>query len=285
MFSESLQYAISGLTGGSIYAVIGVCWSVVYLVTKILNFTTGEFVMLGGMLTWSLSALGIALFPASVLAVTGTVLIAVVLERTVIRGVRYPSEMTYMMLTIALASIVKGLVLLIWGAEPRKIESFFGSEVLYIGSAAITPQLIAVIVYMVVVTSGLTWFFTRTLFGKALRAAAINSTGAKLVGIDISKFRSFCFGLAGALGAMTGILIGPFTFTGYDIGLLNGLKGFVVAIVGGWTIAGTVTAGLALGLFEGFCAGFISSGFKDAFALSVMIVFLIFRTYRYRQDG
>jgi len=282
MFSEFLQYAISGLTGGSIYAVIGICWSVVYLVTKILNFTTGEFVMLGGMLTWGLSALGFALFPASVLAVTGTILIAVVLERTVIRGVRYPSEMTYLMLTIALASIIKGVVLLIWGAEPRKIESFFSSEVLYIGSAAITPQLIAIIVYMVVVTFGLTWFFTRTLFGKALRAAAINSTGAKLVGIDIAKFRSFCFGLAGALGAATGILIGPITFTGYDVGLRNGLKGFVVAIAGGWSIAGTVTAGLALGLLEGFSAGFISSGFKDALALSVMIVFLVLRTYRYR---
>ncbi len=66
MFSEFLQYAISGLTGGSIYAVIGICWSVVYLVTKILNFTTGEFVMLGGM-PLGLSALGFALFPCSVL--------------------------------------------------------------------------------------------------------------------------------------------------------------------------------------------------------------------------
>src|ERR1035437_4796544 len=107
LLSQILQYAISGITGGSIYSVIGICWSVVYLVTKILNFTTGEFVMLGGMLTWGLSALGFGLFPASVIAVVGTVVIAVVMERAVIRPVRYPSEMTYMMLTIALASIIR----------------------------------------------------------------------------------------------------------------------------------------------------------------------------------
>jgi branched-chain amino acid transport system permease protein len=279
--SEILQYAISGITGGSIYSVIGICWSVVYLVTKILNFTTGEFVMLGGMLTWGLSALGLGLFPASVIAVAGTVVIAVVMERAVIRPVRYPSEMTYMMLTIALASIIKGVVLLMWGAEPRKIDSFFGTDVLYIGGATITPQVIFVIAYMVIVTFGLSWFFNYTLFGKALRASALNSTGAKLVGIDISKFRLFCFGLAGGLGAITGIITAPITFTGYEIGLLNGLKGFVVAIVGGWTIAGTVAAGLGLGLLEGFCAGFISSGFKDVFSLLVMVIYLILSTYRF----
>jgi branched-chain amino acid transport system permease protein len=279
LFSQIIQYAISGITSGSIYAIIGICWSVVYLITKVLNFSTGEFVMLGGMLTWGFHSAGLGLFPASLLAVAATICIAVFLERAVIRPVRYPSEMTYMMLTIALASIIRGVILLKWGTETRKIDAFFGTEVLPFFGAAITPQILCVLGFLIIVTVGLTWFFNYTLFGKALRSSAINLTGAKLVGININRFRLFCFGLAGGLGALTGIVTTPVTFTGYEIGMLTGLKGLVAAIVGGWSIMGTVIAALVLGLLEGFCAGFISTGFKDVFALAVMVIFLILKTY------
>jgi branched-chain amino acid transport system permease protein len=280
LLSQIIQYAISGITSGSIYAVIGICWSVVYLITKVLNFTTGEFVMLGGMLTWGFHAAGLGLFPASVLAVAATVCIAVVMERAAVRSVRYPTARTYMMLTIALASIIKGSVLLKLGSETRKIDPIFGTDVLHFFGATITPQVICVIVFLCIVTVGLSWFFSHTLFGKALRASAFNNTGAKLVGINIGTFRLFCFGLAGGLGAVTGIITAPITFTGYEIGLLTGLKGLVVAIVGEWSIPGTVAAGIALGLLEGFCAGFISPGLKDVFSLLVMVIFLIANTYR-----
>jgi branched-chain amino acid transport system permease protein len=279
LFSQIIQYAISGITSGSIYAIIGICWSVVYLITKVLNFATGEFVMLGGMLTWGFHSAGLGLFPAALLAVAATVCIAVFLERAVIRPVRYPSEMTYMMLTIALASIIRGVVLLKWGTDTRKIDAFFGAEALPLFGATITPQILCVLGFLIIVTAGLTWFFNYTLFGKALRSSAINLTGAKLVGINLNRFRLFCFGLAGGLGALTGIVTTPVTFTGYEIGVLTGLKGLVAAIVGGWSIAGTVVAALVLGLLEGLCAGFISTGFKDVFALAVMVIFLILKTY------
>ena len=282
LFSQILQYAISGMTGGSIYAVLGICWSVVYLITKVLNFTTGEFVMLGGMLTWGFYGAGLGLLPASLLAVAATIAIALIMERTAIRPVRQPSEMVYMMLTIALASILKGIILLKWGSETRKIEPMFGNTPIQLLGATLTPQVIVVITFLVIVTAGLSWFLNYTLFGKALRASAVNPTGAKLMGIDISRFRLFCFGLAGGLGALTGIVTAPITFTGYEIGLLNGLKGLVAAIVGGWTIIGTVLAALALGLLEGFCAGFISASLKDVFSLLVMVIFLVLSTYRWR---
>jgi len=280
LFSVTLQYAISGITDGSIYAIIGICWSVVYLITKVLNFTTGEFVMLGGMLTWGFHSLGLGIFPAALVAVAATICIAIVIERATIRPVRYPSEMTYMMITIALASIIKGIILLKWGTDVRKIDPFFGTDVLHIFGAAVTPQILCVIGFLIVVTVGLTWFLNHTLLGKALRASAINLTGAKLVGIDINKFRLFCFGLAGGLGAIAGIVTTPITFTGYQIGMLTGLKGLVAAIVGGWGIMGTVISAIALGLLEGFCAGFISTGFKDVLALLIMVIFLVVKTYR-----
>jgi len=278
LFSQIVQYAISGITSGSIYAVIGICWSLVYLITKVLNFTTGEFVMLGGMLTWGFRGAGLGLVPSVLFAISCTILISMILERIAIRPVRFPSEMTYMMITIAAASVIKGVVLLGWGSETRTIPAFFGTEVIHLFGATMTSQILCVLGLLVIVTLGLSLFLNRTLFGKALRASAINVTGASLMGIDISRFRFFCFGLAGGLGALTGIVITPITFTGYEVGMLTGLKGLVAAIVGGWTMTGTMVAALILGLLEGFGAGFISAGLKDVFALLVMILFLIVRT-------
>lgn len=278
LFAQIIQYTISGITSGSIYAVIGICWSLVYLITKVLNFTTGEFVMLGGMLTWGFRGAGFSLVPSILFAVACTILISMILERITIRPVRYPSEMTYMMITIAAASVIKGVVLLAWGSETRRIESFFGTEVIHLFGATITSQALCVFGLLVIVTIGLSLFLNRTLFGKALRASAVNLTGASLMGIDISRFRLFCFGLAGGLGAITGIVITPITFTGYEVGILTGLKGLVAAIVGGWTMTGTMVAAVVLGLLEGFGAGFISAGLKDVFALLAMVLFLIVRT-------
>ncbi len=280
LLSQFIQYFISGITSGSIYAVIGICWSVVYLISKVMNFTTGEFVMLGGMLTWGFHKVGLGLVSSGLLAIACSILIAMVLERIAIRPLRYATEMTYMMITIASASVIKGIVLLTMGSETRGIEAFIGEGTIQILGANLTPQVICVIVLLLVITLGLSLFLNYTFFGKALRACAINFIGSLLVGISISKFRLFCFALAGGLGALTGIFITPITFTGYGIGLLTGLKGLVVSIVGGWSMKGTVFAALALGLLEGYCAGFISAGLKDIFALLVMILFLIFRTIK-----
>lgn len=278
LLSQVIQYAISGITSGGIYAIVGVCWSIVFLITGILNFTTGEFVMLGGMLTWVFLGVGLGLAPAAILAIAGTVIIGITLERLAIRPVRHSTETTYMLITIASAAVIKGIILITCGSETRRIEPFIATEPIHILGASFTSQVICVIGVLVILTVGLSLFFNRTLFGKALRASAINLNGARLVGINIDRFKFFCFGLAGGLGAIAGIVIAPITFTGYGIGLMTGLKGLVAAIAGGWSITGTVLAGLALGLLEGFAAGFVSPGWKDALALLIMIIFLILRT-------
>ena len=272
-----IQYIISGMTSGSIYAMVGLCWSIVFLVTGILNFGTGEFVMLGGMFTWVLLEAGLGLAPAVLMAVFATVLVGIIMERLVIRPVRFPSETTFMVITIASASILKGMILIACGSETRAIEPLIPAKQFSILGAVITSQTLLVLGVLAVITVGLSLFLNRTLLGKALRATAINPNGASLVGIRIRSLIVFCFGLAGGLGAVAGIVIAPITFTGYNIGLMTGMKGLVAAIVGGWTMTGTVVAGLGLGLLEGLFGGFVSPGWKDAIALLVMILFLLYR--------
>lgn len=278
LISEIIQYAISGITSGSIYAIVGICWSTVFLISGVMNFATGEFVMLGGMLTCVFYGAGLGLPLSIFLSILSTTLIAILLERVVIRAVRQPTEMTYMLITIAAASVIKGVILISFGSETRSLPPFINIQPVNILGATIIPQTLVIICVLGLTTLGLLWFFNYTLFGKALRASSINQIGAGLIGIDINKFRLFCFGLAGALGALAGVVITPIAFTGYNIGLMTALKGLVVAIVGAWNIGGTVIAGLTLGLLEGFVAGFISTGWKDALALTIMIFFLIFQT-------
>ena len=278
LLSNAIQYAFSGVTVGSIYAIVGICWSTVFLISGVLNFSTGEFAMLGGMLTWAFADAGIGLGFAGCLAVFTSILVAGLLERVVINPVRHPSETTYMLITIAAASVIKGAILLTYGTDARRIRPFLEIEPINLLGATLVPQVLVVLGVLMAVTFVLWFFFNHTLFGKALRASSINPIGASLIGIEISRFRLFCFALAGGLGAISGIIFAPISFTGYNLGFMAGVKGLVVAIVGGWTIAGTVAAGLVLGLVESFAAGYVSTGWKDAIALFAMIVFLVLQT-------
>ncbi len=279
LLSQIVQYAISGITSGSIYAILGICWSTVYLISGVLNFTTGEFAMLGGMLTWVYIGTGMNVPAAVTLAILSTIIIAILLERLVIRSVKYPAAMTYMLITIASASVIRGVILLTCGSETRSIPAFLSLQPIGFLGATFSAQVLVVIGVLLAVTVGLALFFERTLFGKALRASAINQVAAGLFGMNVDTFRLFCFALAGALGSVAGIVIAPIAFTGYNVGMMAGIKGLVVAIVGNFSLRGTVIGGLALGLLEGFAAGFVSSGWRDAIALLVMVVYLIVRTF------
>ena len=279
LISQIIQYAISGVTSGSIYAIVGICWSTVFLISGVLNFATGEFVMLGGMLTWAFSTSGMTLGAAAGLAIISTCIVAILVERLVIHPIKHATEMVYMLVTIAAASVIKGLVLITCGTETHTISPVFSSKSIRILGATVMPQALFVLGVLAALMFSLHLFLNHTLFGKALRASSINRTGAELFGINVGRFRLFCFALAGGMGALAGIIITPIAFTGYNVGLLASLKGLVVSIVGGWEIGNTVVAGLALGLLEGFFAGFVSTGWGDALSLGVMIVFLIGQTF------
>ena len=123
----------------------------------------------------------------------------------------------------------------------------------------------------------LSWFFNRTLVGKAMRAAALNPLAAQLVGISTRGVMRISLALAAALGALGGVLTAPITFTAYDVGVMLGLKGFAAAMLGGLgSFGGAVAGGLLLGLIEALSAGFVSSAYKDAIAFVVILLVLFF---------
>jgi len=172
----------------------------------------------------------------------------------------------------------KGAAMLIWGKHTYSLPHFSGEAPLVIFGATILPQTLWIIGMLCAIVIGLVLFFNFTMAGKAMRACAVNPTAASLVGINVKKIVLLSFGLSSGIGAVAGIVFTPIILMEFDRGSLLGLKGFCAAVLGGLgNGAGAVVAGLLIGLLESFGAGYISSGYKDAIALVVLLVVLIIR--------
>lgn len=276
--STALQSLISGLTLGCIYAALGLGLYVVYGVTRVLNLAQGEFVMLGGMLTVSLCAMGLPLVPAVLVAVCVTSLSGAILYRFIIYPARAASGSTLAFLTVGFAFAIEGITLLVWGWEFRTLTNFLGSSSIHLWGATIFGQAPWVVGMTVLMVVGLFFFFGRTMVGKALRACADEPLGARSVGISIERMGLFAFVLAAALGALAGATITPLTMTAYNVGLPLTIKGLLAAFVGGMHRAeGVIVGGLLLGLTEAFSAGLMPAGYHEAIALGILLVVFLAR--------
>lgn len=277
-FDQLLQFAISGVGIGAIYAIVGLGFMIVYSVTRVVNFAQGEFVMLGGMVTATLYAAGVPLFLAMAISVAFTVLIGALMHRGIIHPARHASTVTLILLTFGVSIVIRGIALLVWTTDPKSYPALSGEKSLALGQAVISPQALWIIGTLVVLAAALYLFFARTMPGKALQACAVNPPAARLMGISVETMALLAFALAAAMGALAGIVTTPLTTTSYDIGIPMAVKGFVAALAGGLNrIEGVLAGGLVLGILESMAAGLISSGFKDAIALVILILVLLVR--------
>ncbi len=189
------------------------------------------------------------------------------------------SVLVLLIVAVAVHLVLVGLGLLIFGAEGSRTPPF--SEASFeIGSIAVNGQTVWVLVASLVLVGSLFVFFDRTLRGKALRATALNRTGARLMGISTVKAGKQAFMLAALIGAFSGVLIAPITTIYYDSGFLIGLKGFVGAIVGGLTSYPIAAAGAVLvGLLESY-SSFWASAFKEVIVFTLIIPVLLWRSLK-----
>ena len=279
MSDQLLQYLLSGLSTGAIYALIGIGFAIIYNSTGIINFAQGEFFMLGGMLTYYF--LSVAKFPllaAMVLAILLTTAVGVLFERLAIRPLRNASPLILVIITIGGSILIRGIAMLVWGKDTHSLPMFTGNEPLMIGGATLLPQhlwIFGITLFIIIINR---FFFYHTISGKAMRACSHNRRAASLVGIDVKRMVLISFAISSAMGSVAGIIIAPLTMTSYDVGIMLGLKGFCAAIIGGMSSGiGTVFGGLLLGVLESFGAGLISSGYKDAIAFIILLLILFVR--------
>lgn len=277
--SQIIQYALSGLSNGATYALIGLGFAMIYNATGIINFAQGEFVMLGGMLTiFCLDALELPIIPAIAVAVLTATAVGIVFERLAIRPLKKANPLSLVIITIGASILIRGIAMLIWGKDTHALPSFSGNDPLYILDATMLPQNLWIFGVTVAIIMANKLFFQYTIFGKAMRACAFNSQAASLVGIGVKTMVLLSFAISAAIGSLAGIIIAPLTMTSYDVGIMLGLKGFCAAIIGGMSGGlGTVIGGLLLGILESLGAGLISAGYKDAIAFIILLCILFFR--------
>lgn len=277
--NQMFQFIVTGLTVGAIYAMVAIGFNIIYNVTEIINLAQGEFVMLGGlMMVFAHVSLGLPLVLAFPVTVGTVTLVGILLDRLAIRPIRKPSVMTLIIATVAASIIIKGVAMLIWGKSPYDLPAFSGRTPIDIGGVIIQPQYLWVIGFLVVVAVGLTFFFNRTILGKAMGACADNPDAARLVGINVRHMVLLSFALSAAIGAVAGLTLTPIALMDYDRGAMLAIKGFGAAILGGLgSFPGAILGGLILGLIESLSAGMLASGYKDAYALIILLAVLFFR--------
>jgi len=276
---DYLQFLVSGLSTGSIYVLIALGLITVFNVTGVINLAQGEFVMLGAMLAVVFHKLHLPLGLAFLASVLATTAIGALVQRLTIHPARRAPDVAIIIITIGTAITLRGLALLAWGTTPQALPEFSPGAPVNLWGAVLSRQRLWIMGTAGAVLALLYIFFEFTLLGKGVRACSINRNAAELIGIDTQIMALLAYGISAGLGAVAGIVIAPLTLVSYDMGLTLGLKGFVVAIMGGMVSApAAVIGGLLLGVLESFSSGLLTSGGKDAIAFVALFIVLLGRT-------
>lgn len=276
--SDFLQFSITGITLGSIYAIVALGFVTIYSVTKIINLAQGEFVMMGGLFMVTFIALDIPYWLALLMAIIVVTIIGWVLEITVFSRVTGADPVNLIILTIGLAIFLRGIASIFWGKDSHRVEAFSSLESVKVFGATINFQSVWIMFIAVVILMILYLLMEKTILGKAFRGTSDNPLAAKLMGISPRKMATLSFVMSGALGAIAGVAIAPIIFPSYDAGIMLGVKGFSAAILGGLGSApGAVVGGLIIGLIESFGGGYISSGLRDAITFTVILILLLLK--------
>lgn len=275
--SEFLQFLFSGVTVGAVYALVALGFTLIYNASDVVNFAQGEFVMLGGMITWFAYAAGLPLPLAALIAIVATAALGVAINKLAIEPARGAPVVSLIIITIGASIFIQGGAQLIFDKQIHTFPAFSGDEPLRIGGATILPQSLWVIGGAIVIFAGLWVFFTRTLLGRAVLATSNNRLAAQLVGINTNFVMTLSFALSAAIGALAGVLATPITLTAYSVGIGFALKGFAGAMLGGMgNPKGALVGGFLIGLIEALTAGYLSSQYKDAAAFIVILLVLFF---------
>ena len=285
------QQLVNGIVLGSTYGLIAIGYTMVYGIIGMINFAHGEVYMVSAYLTAILLALcswmGLGAVPVGLfLTLLGTIAITGVygwaIERVAYRPLRHSTRLAPLISAIGASLVLQNYMQIAQGAKSQAIPSVLEGG-LEIGSDGATMHLTWVQIFLVVVAAismaGLTLFIKKTSIGRSCRATQQDPEMAAILGINTDRVISMVFVIGAVMAAIAGVLItlnyGAFDFF---VGFKTGIKAFTAAVLGGiGSLPGAMLGGLMLGLLESMFSGYVSSDYKDVFAFSMLVIFLIFR--------
>lgn len=274
------QLLINGLIAGSVYGLIALGYSMVYGVLKFINFAHGEIFMVGAYLFYVFAIqLKMDFLPAMMVATSLTVLLGISIERIAYRPLRKASRLAPLISSIGISTALRALIIIIFGTrlisirqDTKIIEGF------HFWGATITPIQITIFIISVLLMLGVYIALHKTVIGKAIRTTAEDREAAEVVGIDTDKAIMATFGMGSGIAAIAGFLVGFDQGIEPTMGIIAGFKGFTASVLGGiGSTTGAVLGGYLLGIIENLGDGYISTGFKDAFAFLVLILVLVIK--------
>jgi branched-chain amino acid transport system permease protein len=274
-----LQQIVNGLVAGMSYVLIATGLTLVFGVLRVINFAHGEFYMLGALLTYYAAKLiGLDYVGAAVLATVVVAGLGVVANRLFFWPLRREHEFTILLASLGLSLFMVNGAELVFGADPKYVDSPFADETVEFLSIVVTEQRLLIFAVAVLVLAALYAFIRHSRLGKMMRATAQNPEGAALTGIDLGFVHAYTFALACGLAAAAGALVGPTTMIFPTVGNWAVLKGFIVVVMGGLgSVPGAVAGGLLLGVVEALGGNYVSLGFKEAIGYGIIILVLLWR--------
>jgi branched-chain amino acid transport system permease protein len=290
-----LQQVINGLVLGSIYALVALGYTMVYGIIKLINFAHGEVLMVGALISWSvtqgLAFLGwpgwVVLLLSLVVAVVGCCLLNLAIEKWAYRPLRHAPRLAPLVTAMGVSLLLQTLAMVLWKPDIKAYPKLLPSEPLFIGEAVIDLTKILILIVTAVTLAGLMFLVYRTKLGLAMRATSENRDAASLMGVAPDKVISATFVIGAALAALGGVMYAAnYGSVQHTMGFLPGLKAFTAAVFGGiGNLPGAVLGGVLLGLIEALGSGYIGqltggvlgSQYQDIFAFLVLIVVLTLR--------
>jgi branched-chain amino acid transport system permease protein len=274
----ALQLAISGLSVGSIYALVALALVIPFKASGVLNFAQGELVTLGAYIGLVLStALPLPFLAVVVLTVLIAAAFGVAIERLFVRPIVAAPEFTIVIATFAIGLIIKAAIRLHWQDNTFAFDAPYSGPPLAVGPLRVNPSYLVIVTSLAVLVGLLAAFFRLTKFGKAMRAVAIDPLAARLMGIRVETIFMSAWALAAGIGAVAGLLLAPLIGINPEIGQLI-IKALVAAVIGGFTsLGGAVAGGLLLGILETFCGALFGSTLKNIVPFAILILLLLFK--------
>ncbi len=275
------QLTVNGIAVGAIYALVALGLVLTYKATEVLNFAQGDLLALSAFIAWGLIAVaGFNFWWALLATVAISALLAYGIDAVVIRRIAGQPQFAGVMLTIALAFMLRGAISMGFGPESRSYTTPWTGQTTTLGGAGgvVIANLQLVIVGTALgVTAALLLFFKSTRLGVAMQAASQNQLAAYLNGVRVKQVNSLVWALAGATAAAGGVLLAPITLVDVTLWFVV-LKALAALVLGGFgSIAGAIVGGLMIGLIEQYAGVYLPDGSKDVVAYVVLIAVLIVR--------
>lgn len=272
------QVTVNGIAVGTIYALVAMGIVLIHKATEVLNFAHGDLLVLSAFSAWALiEGAGLPFWLVLPMVGAGIGVLSYGIDAVVVRRIAGQPQFAGVMLTIALAFMIRGLVSMIFGTESQSYDTPWTGQTSQMAGVAIADLSLVIMGSALLIAVGLWLFFRHTRLGVAMQAASQNQLAAHLNGVRVKRLNSLVWALAGVTAAIAGMFLAPITLVDTSLWLIT-LKALAAIVLGGFgSLPGAVLGGVLIGLIEQYAGVYLPDGYRDIAPYLVLIAVLILR--------